>query len=404
MKSNAHRAHHLGLVRRADLLRGVALSHQDRGGSFKARSPGLDRASLVLGAVACCVDHGHARGFQAIAKGASLTQNRYLGRLLRELARKHQGKISRAIQNAISGVKDAATLTRIAQSIVAGRVDEALGAIDVALRRGALDPIVTEITSAFTAGGTFAASRMVNEVFPVGRTPAGVTFQFNVLNPKTAEQVYNYSYSLISEISSSIRETVRHVMTDGVISGRNPLDIARDLRDSIGLTERQTMAVENYRRLLENGSSEALSRGLRDRRFDGTIEAGDLTPEQIERMVERYRERYVKYRSETIARTEAIRSVNAGNLEMWRQAAEEGRVDPAAVRRFWIYTSDGEARDSHVEIPELNPDGVGLEEPFNSPLGPIMYPGDPGALPGNTINCRCSLVIRYEPSLERAQS
>ena len=96
--------------------------------------------------------------------------------------------------------------------------------------------------------------------------------------------------------------------------------------------------------------------------------------------------------------TESIRAVSAGNHLAWKQAAEDGKVDADAVVRLWVYTHDGKTRPAHIAIPSMNPDGVGLDEAFDSPLGPIMYPGDPDADIANTANCRCAVVYRAMPS------
>jgi hypothetical protein len=45
---------------------------------------------------------------------------------------------------------------------------------------------------------------------------------------------------------------------------------------------------------------------------------------------------------------------------------------------------------------ELDGDEVGLNEPFDSEDGPIMYPGDPSASAAMTINCRCTLIYRFK--------
>jgi hypothetical protein len=109
----------------------------------------------------------------------------------------------------------------------------------------------------------------------------------------------------------------------------------------------------------------------------------------------------LKYRSETIARTEAIRAVNAGNVQLWKQAAQDGKVDAAGVTKKWIATHDGRTRHAHLTIPMLNPDGVELDQAFKSELGPIRFPGDPDAVAANTINCRCALFMRYRTPAAR---
>ncbi len=174
--------------------------------------------------------------------------------------------------------------------------------------------------------------------------------------------------------------------------------VARDIRQYIGLTERQAQAVRNYRRMLEDGDGQALQRQLRDRRFDSSVRrhvAGDraLSNEQVDRLVDRYAQRYLRYRADTIARTEAKRSLGAGNQLLWNQSVDAGKVAEADVTKTWITVGDHKVRPFHQE---LNKNVVGLNEKFTCSGGDIMYPGDPGADTGMTINCRCACVYRFK--------
>lgn len=174
-----------------------------------------------------------------------------------------------------------------------------------------------------------------------------------------------------------------------VSAGRNPDDEARA---SVGLTAREIQAVDRYRRELEqNDLAAAMQRGLRDRRLDRTK---TLSAARIDAAVERYRQRYTAHRATRIARTEMARARSQGLQLAWQQAVRLGKVEAGSVRRFWAYVDDDRVRHSHRMIPSMNPRGVGLDETFRSPLGPIMYPGDPEAEPANMINCRCRLEIR----------
>ena len=232
--------------------------------------------------------------------------------------------------------------------------------------------------------------------------PRGAQFIFDMVNPRTAAYLTEHGTKLVREITNSARRSVELTITESLRDGIGPVNTARRVRDAVGLTERQTQAVANYRRLLESRSEDALARSLRDRRFDATVSRAitsgvPLSEAQIARMSERYQERMESYRALTIARTESIRAVSAAQGEVWEQAAAEGWFPKGAIRRYWFYTADGKARESHVAIPELNPDGVGLDEPFETPEGTLMFPGDPDAPPEETINCRCVVVTRFVP-------
>jgi len=219
------------------------------------------------------------------------------------------------------------------------------------------------------------------------------------LNPRLEQFALTMTSTRIREIDQTTRDTIRQVLQRGLTAGDDPFAIARQIRGSIGLTRRQEAAVSNYERMLRALDPEALERKLRDRRSDASVGraiANDkaLTDAQIRSLVDRYRDRYVKYRANVIARTESIRAVQGAQWELFQDMINKGQIDARQVRRTWINTNDGHVRNSHVQIPQINPRGVGQAEAFTSPLGPILYPGDPSALAANTIQCRCAVFAR----------
>lgn len=283
-----------------------------------------------------------------------------------------------------------------------GRVSEALGVVDAQLVSAGMQPIGAASTAATVWAGQQAALALTASF-----APGQAAFHFGITNPETVRYLRDYEMSLVRGLTQDALGSVRTVISAGVTEGRGPIDIARDVRQFIGLTPSQTQAVMNYRRALENLDRNALDRALRDQRFDPTVRTAigngaSLSPDYIDKLVERYQQRMLKFRSETIARTEAIRAVNAGNVQLWKQAAADGKVDAAGVTKKWLATHDGRTRHAHLTIPYLNPDGVGLDEPFKSELGPIRFPGDPNATAANTIRCRCALFIRYRKPAQAA--
>jgi hypothetical protein len=225
-------------------------------------------------------------------------------------------------------------------------------------------------------------------------------FQIAVgLNPRLEQFAITLTSTRIREIDQTTRDTIRQVLQRGLTAGDDPFAIARQIRSSIGLTRRQEAAVSNYERMLRALDPEALDRKLRDRRSDGTVERAiradkTLTEAQIRSLVDRYRDRYVKYRANVIARTESIRAVQGAQWELFQDMINKGQIDARQVRRTWIHTGDAHVRNAHLQIPSMNERGVGQNETFASPLGPILYPGDPSALAANTIQCRCAVFAR----------
>lgn len=224
-------------------------------------------------------------------------------------------------------------------------------------------------------------------------------FHYTLFNETTAAVIRSYELNLIRQISEQTREAVRRGLQADIVSGRNPLDTARIFRSNLGLTERQEQAVRNYRNALENLDRNALERSLRDKRFDSSIRRAikdnkSLTSDQINHMVQRYRERYIQYRSRVIARTESLRAVSIGHKTAMDQMIAQGAIDGTLVKRYWVYTSDSRTRPDHRRIPSMNKEGVAINEPFKTPDGPLMYPRDPNGSAENTIQCRCTVVYR----------
>lgn len=219
------------------------------------------------------------------------------------------------------------------------------------------------------------------------------------LNPRLEQFAQTMTSTRIREIDQTTRDTIRQVLQSGLTAGDDPFAIARRIRGSIGLTQRQEAAVNNYERMLRALDPAVLDRKLRDRRSDPTVARAinndkALTDAQVRSLVDRYRDRYVKYRANVIARTESIRAVQGAQWELFQDMINKGQIDARQVRRTWIHTGDAHVRNAHLQIPAMNPKGVGQNETFSSPLGPILYPGDPSALAANTIQCRCAVFAR----------
>lgn len=317
-------------------------------------------------------------------------QTEELDRLLRGLT----SKMRKAFLDAVAKLGDKIDVKALEELLRAGRVNEAINVVSAAAVISGFRPLAVEATysTIFAARAAADAAAKIADLV-----------RHDIVFDQTETEALDYlrrnEMNLIRETSAQALASIRATIIAGQTAGRNPRDTARDVRDFIGLTSRQTQAVLNYRSALENQQADALNRALRDRRFDSTaaraFNAGEpLPPEKIDAMVGRYRDRYLKYRAETIARTEALRAANGGAQLAWQQQVSAGKVEAAQVTRQWHHAHDGRVREAHLAIPLMNPDGVGLNEPFQSPLGPIMYPGDPSADPANSIQCRCVLTYR----------
>jgi hypothetical protein len=251
-----------------------------------------------------------------------------------------------------------------------------------------------------------AATNEIKRLSEPGRFGIGKDrVNFDKGNRRAARAMERSRLRLIREINTSQRESIKEAISDSIRRGVGPRAAARQFREAIGLTRNQVRAVNNYQSLLERTSGEALNRALRDARFDRTVERaidnGDLlSGKQIEKMVQRYALNMRNHRAETIARTETMRTLNEGKQESWKQIAEQLGMNYDDVERTWVATLDDRTRDTHAE---MNGQTVtGMETPFESPSGEeLLYPGDPFADGAETINCRCTLVVKFPSSKMR---
>ena len=287
---------------------------------------------------------------------------------------------------------DRATLGRVIALIEGGRIEEA---IDL------LEPIPEGLREAYEA--SFRASAASTAAW-LTSAALSVEVRFDQTNARAVRAMERNSLRLVREFSLEQRRATRQALLAGIEQGLNPRDQARLFRQSIGLTARQEAAVRNFGRMLTAGPGgvpdlESMTRRLRDRRFDPSIaravrEGRALAPAHVARMVERYRERYIAYRSRVISRTEALRSVHQGTEEMYEQAIDNGHLGRGEIERTWVSAGDRRVRHSHNI---MNGQVRGHGEPFLSSSGPIRYPGDPDAPASETIQCRCVLTTRIVP-------
>jgi hypothetical protein len=270
-------------------------------------------------------------------------------------------------------------VARLERLIVGGRQEQAFQVLTTHVTR-----MADQINLGFIHAGTETAAFLGNK-FPIS---------FDLTNHRAVRAMQQNKLKFVREFMVDQRQATRTALVEGITQGLNPRAQARMFRDSIGLTSRQEAAVQNYGRLLREGNKEALTRALRDRRFDRTVSTSirdgkPLTDGQVGRMVTRYRERYLKYRSETIARTEALASAHEGTEELYRQAIDSGAFSAEEIGATWHTSVDGRERDSHRAMDgQTQPHG----EPFVSGEGNLLrYPGDRDAPAEEVIQCRCAV-------------
>jgi len=284
------------------------------------------------------------------------------------------------------------------KSVTVAEIEElvAQGHVDEAIRR--VLPQAELFTSSWVSAYVFAAT----ETGVVISREIPVEVIFDQVNIRAVLAMQNNKLRLIQGLTQKQREATREALLNGIRRGLNPREVARDVRASVGLTASQVRAINNYRRALEEGDSVSLRRQLRDRRFDPTvaraIRTGEPLPKAyIDKLVDRYTQRQLKYRAELIARTEALRAVHEGHDEMFRQAIADGHIAAEDLEGTWNTAADARVRDSHITMQgQTQPYGT----PFVSGAGNLLrYPGDPLAPVEEVAQCRCVRSFRIKTPL-----
>ena len=286
---------------------------------------------------------------------------------------------------AVRQIRDSVTLAELESLLSQRRFEDALIQAEIA---------ATNLSSAYVTAYVLAAE----DVLKFLSDSIGITVNFDQVNARAVQEMREASLRLIQGFTSGQRAATRQALVEGIRRGANPRDQARLFRESIGLTVGQSRAVANFRRLLEQGSAEALTRDLRDARFDTSIRRAvsgvrPLTSSQIDRQVQRYYERSLVLRSQTIARTESLAAVHRGSDAAFRQAIAAGLIDPD-LSQTWHTAGDGRVRvPSHTFMNgQVRPFGVS----FLSGTGnQLRYPGDSRAPASDTVQCRCVKTTQF---------
>ena len=327
---------------------------------------------------------------------------------LDQIVANQERAVRRAFFEAIAALRDDVRLTDLVAAIEAGDTERALAVLNITPATFA--PLAAAGTAAYTVGGTTGAAQ-------IGRVPASpggpvVAFRFGGRSPRAERWAADVSSRRIVEIVEDQRALARSVITSGLTAGRNPRSVALDIVGRIdratkrrtggfiGLTEQQGRYVLNLREELSDPVRMAnyFSRARRDKRLDGIVSRAmaDGVPvkaSDIDAIAARYSDRLLQLRGETIARTEAITALRAGQLESMMEAHEQAGFTAQESQKVWDDTGDGATRPSHRHA-----DGqkVSIDQPFTVGGYRLMYPGDSrmGAPAEETINCRCA--VRYE--------
>src|SRR5882672_3348211 len=216
-------------------------------------------------------------------------------------------------------------------------------------------------------------------------------YSFDLYSQDVQDELRRAQDDLIAELEQDVRDAIDQIVLDGARLGLGPEEIMDDIRSMVGLTARQSQAAMNYRDMLENLDPGALQRQLRNFLEDDNVQAAidsgqSLDGVMVDKLTSDYIDNYIDYRAETIAQTEATRAVSLGLQDSYQQAIDRGVFPSEAVKQFWQVDLDEVTCPICLSIPDMNSEGIAIDEAFDSIDGPQ---DNPPVHP----NCRCSIEI-----------
>jgi hypothetical protein len=274
---------------------------------------------------------------------------------LLSLADKMEPRMRNSFLRAVDEMKGNIDMSALVQSIENN--DRVLSSIAIGDKAWAkvLAQSATIPTEMFSKAGDLGAAGLKNQF--------NISTSFTMKNPRAQAWARTNSSALITQINDQTRKGIQQVIGSAYELGLPSRETARVIREMVGLTEKQSAAVFNFReRLVAEG-----------RKAD-----------QVARMTTKYEAKLLKYRSENIARTEIAKAGNEGLIESWRQAVDAGLLDPNNTNVEWLAAFDDRVC------------------PICAPLNGTVYSykdiesGKSAAPPAHPM-CRCTLGISFAP-------
>jgi len=286
-------------------------------------------------------------------------------------------------------------LARIIQNMDAASLQRLLNSITIS---GDVAQIQQALTQSITAGGTTAIDQL-RRIAPALAYPAftptpvkignpgamanmdftqvpswastvkpkiQMNLSFDKTNPNSLAFARARAGQLITSIDTQTRIAVNRIITEAF---NNQIDVATTagrIKNSIGLHANYADAVVKF----EN------------RELARLVKAGFKEGEakiRARNSASAYADRLKEARATTIARTEIQIAQNAGRYEGWRQAAENGYVDPSSTKT-WIIARD--ERTCPICL-ELDGETIPWNGVFSNGMDkPVAHP-----------NCRCTMIL-----------
>ena len=216
--------------------------------------------------------------------------------------------MERALLEQIKALQAEGKLSEIAQAIQVASPEEVLELVNARGVKGIGTVLEPHVVNGAAAGAQVAAKEL------------GRVLVLDMRRPHFQRWLREHMSTMVNQTSGTSIGALKATLRDGINRGRHPMRLAKDLKQSIGLTEPHAKAVAKLRAKLE---------------ADG-VPAG-----RADKQVEAYRQKLIRYRARNIARTESMQSVSAGRQKLWEQlTADDAWPDERPPKKSWLTSLD----------------------------------------------------------------
>ena len=207
-----------------------------------------------------------------------------------------------------------------------------------------------------------AVARWVWRTYAVAGHPARTAYPVD--STRVDQTVAHVIWASMGAVWQTTRQTVQGVLSTAQREDWSSTVTAHQLRLSAGLTPRQ-------------------QRGLV--RLEADLAQQDLSQAEIRRRVLDAAERGLQQRAQLLAATTALRIAHVGAQLAWEHAVQLGYVE--GVQKYWKSIHDEKCCDGCAAIEDDYPDGVGLDETFQTDWGDLDTP---------PAHPRCRCILDYQ--------
>lgn len=251
-----------------------------------------------------------------------------------------------------------------------------LQSMELAIRKGDVESVIQQIKLAGLGEDLTKVNEIIAKAY-VNGAKHGVkyldgkfTMAFDIINKNAVEYARTQVGNLIVQITEDARQTVRDAVARSLNGELTVQQVARQLKSTIGLHSKYADAVSKY---------EA-------RQVDRLVGEGESVSSASDRaamLADKYANKLLNVRTQTIARTEIIDSANSGLLDTWTNAIDKGFAEAGSLKQW---NAEPDACPLCLDVDNSTAE---LDQPF------MQDPktGEDIFQPPYHPNCRCSMAL-----------